>query len=221
MVGMSTRSVNPAEDSCPTRPSLLQRLQEGGDGQSWQEFGDLYGGLIRRYVRKAGLTEAEAQEVVQETMISVARNLPEFRYDPAVASFKTWLLKLTRWRVTDQLRKRLPLAPRGGSTEEATARTSTINRVADPSASDLDQLWEAEWRRTLLDRAIQVVKAQVELKQWQIFDLYVLKEWSAREVAKALEVGLPAVYLVKHRVGAILKKELKRMERAEERGNQE
>jgi RNA polymerase sigma-70 factor (ECF subfamily) len=215
---MTTRSPNPPEDSCPTRPSLLQRLQAGGDEPSWKEFNDLYGGLIMRFARKAGLTEAEAQEAVQETMISAAKNLPEFRYDPAVSSFKTWLLRLSRWRVTDQLRKRLPLAARSAPADEATARTATIERVADPSGNELDQLWEAEWHRTLLDQAIQTVKTQVDLKQWQIFDLYVLKEWSAREVAKALEVSLPAVYLAKHRVGALLKKEVKRLEAAEDKG---
>jgi RNA polymerase sigma factor (sigma-70 family) len=217
MADMTKLSASPSEDSCPTRPSLLRRLQAGGDGRSWQEFNDLYGKLIFRFARKAGLTEAEAQEAVQETMISAARNLPDFRYDPAVSSFKTWLLTLSRWRVTDQLRKRLPLGARTDPNQDTTAGTATIERVPDPAGSELDQLWEAEWHRTLLDQAIQAVKTQVESKQWQIFDLYALKEWSAGEVAKALEVNVAKVYLVKHRVGALLKKELKRVEQAEER----
>jgi RNA polymerase sigma factor (sigma-70 family) len=215
-LAMASLSVNPSEDSCPTRPSLLQRLQQGGDAPSWQEFQDLYGGLISRFARKAGLTKAEAEEVVQETIISAATNLPKFHYDPAVCSFKTWLLNLTRWRITDQRRKRLPRAAPSGSTEGPTTGTATIDRVPDPATSELDQLWEAEWHRTLLDRAVQVVKTQVDLKQWQVFDLYVLKEWSAREVAKALEVSLPAVYLAKHRVGGLIRKELERLRKEAE-----
>ena len=92
--------------SLATRPSLLNRLKAGDDTQGWQDFYRLYGPLIRNFARKAGLTEDEAEEVVQETAVSVARNLPGYTYDPKVCAFKTWLLNLTQWRVTDQLRKR-------------------------------------------------------------------------------------------------------------------
>src|SRR5258708_1852786 len=102
--------------SLESRPSLLQRLKAGDDPQSWQEFYLTYGGLIRFFAEKAGLTADEAEEVVQETAIGVARRLPEFVYDPKVCRFKTWLLNLTRWRVQNQLRKRgQPGAITGGS----------------------------------------------------------------------------------------------------------
>src|SRR5215470_6786327 len=92
--------------SLETRPSLLQRRKAGDDTQSWQELYRLYGGLIRFFAAKAGLTADEAEEVVQETAIGVARRLPEFTYDPKVCRFKTWLLNLARWRIQDQIRKR-------------------------------------------------------------------------------------------------------------------
>jgi RNA polymerase sigma-70 factor (ECF subfamily) len=103
--------MKPHDDSHPTRPSLLRRLKDTGDEQSWQEFNDLYGKLIFGFALKAGLTETEAQEVVQETLIAAAKNLPEFRYDPKVCAFKTWLLNLSHWRVKDQLRKRARTVP--------------------------------------------------------------------------------------------------------------
>ena len=56
------------------------------------------------------------------------------------------------------------------------------------------------------------VKTQVDSKQWQIFDLYALKEWSVKDVAKALGVSVGRVYLTKHRISALLKKEMKRLE---------
>jgi len=206
--------VNPKDDSYPTRASLLERLKDPGDQQSWQEFNDLYGGLIRRFALKAGLTEAEAQEVVQETLIAAARNLPKYRYDPQVCSFKTWLLNLSHWRVQDQFRKRLPAAPQTQSPDDATTRTGTINRVPDPAGSGLEGLWDQEWRATLLQAACERVKRQVEAMQWQIFDLYALKEWAPREVARALGVSVGRVYLTKHRLSVLLKKELERLEAA-------
>src|SRR6516165_3437175 len=96
----------PHGTSLETRPSLLRRLQSGDDAESWKEFYRTYGGLIRFFAEKAGLTPDEAEEVVQETAVGVARNLPEFTYDPKVCRFKTWLLNLARWRIQDQIRKR-------------------------------------------------------------------------------------------------------------------
>ena len=70
--------------SIQTRPSLLYRPKEGDDVESWQEFYRVYGKLARDFAIKAGLTDTEADEVVQETAIGVARHLPGFSYDPKV-----------------------------------------------------------------------------------------------------------------------------------------
>jgi len=97
------RSDMPADRSLPTRASLLERLKDLGDDASWNEFYQTYRELIYSVARKAGLNESEAEEVVQDTVISVAKKMPDFRYDPAEDSFKGWLLTVTRWRILDQL----------------------------------------------------------------------------------------------------------------------
>src|SRR5882757_10289430 len=118
------------DELIPTRASLLHRLKDWQDRSSWQEFFDTYWKLIYGVARKAGMTVDEAQDVVQETMVSVARHMPTFKYDPALGSFKGWLLKMTRWRILDQLRKRGPIqAHRPSSTD---SRTGTVEKVADP-----------------------------------------------------------------------------------------
>src|SRR5580693_1736473 len=90
----------------PIRESLLERLRDLGDHEGWKVFFDLYWKLIYNAATKAGLNDAEAQDVVQETVISVCRHMPEFEYDRQNGSFKSWLLRLTSWRIVDQLRKR-------------------------------------------------------------------------------------------------------------------
>src|ERR1017187_727339 len=94
------------EDPIPTRYTLLSRLEDRGDQDSWKDFFDTYWRLIYSVAVKSGLTEAEAQDVVQETIISVARDIHKFKRDRALGSFKGWLRNLTRWRIADQLRKR-------------------------------------------------------------------------------------------------------------------
>src|SRR5262249_19193135 len=93
-------------EAIPTRRSLLSRLRSWENQDGWREFFDTYWRLVYNFARKAGLDEATAQDAVQETIISVAEQMPTFRYDPTAGSFKGWLLKIARRRVADQLRAR-------------------------------------------------------------------------------------------------------------------
>jgi len=203
-------------DSLATHASLLERLKDLDDQGSWQEFYTTYRKLIFSFALKHGMTPTEAEEVVQGTVITVARNLPEFRYDPGRCSFKTWLFNLTLWRIQDQLRKRHPeetlLHLQPGDTD----RTSTIERIPGPESEHLADLWEDEWKKDLFERALERVKQQVDEKQFQIFDLYAVQGWPAREVARRLGVSTARVYLCKHRIGRLLAAELQRLQRETE-----
>src|SRR5215471_3755047 len=92
-----------------------------------------------------------ANEVVQETAIALSRHLPEFRYDPKVCRFKTWLLNQSSWRIKDQLkkRKRNEIFAREAPPKDDSTRTETILRVADPAPVDLEALFETQWRKNL------------------------------------------------------------------------
>jgi RNA polymerase sigma factor (sigma-70 family) len=195
-----------------TRRSLVDRLADWDDQLCWQEFFDTYSKLIYSAARKSGLTDAEAQEVVQETVITVAKSIDKLKYDPAIGSFKGWLLQITRWRIADQFRKREPgNAKRPRSTDDRL--TATIERVPDSQIVDLDEVWESSWKENLFEAAVARVKKKIEPKQFQIFDCYVRKEWPAQKVAERLGVNVGQVYLARHRVGALLKKEIKALEK--------
>jgi RNA polymerase sigma-70 factor (ECF subfamily) len=90
-------------------------------------------------------------------------------------------------------------------------KTAVIDRFEDPNGIPLDRVWDAEWRRNMANAALTRVKAQVSPKQYQIFDYYVLREWDATKVQKHLGVSMAQVYLAKHRVGSVLKKELEKL----------
>jgi RNA polymerase sigma-70 factor (ECF subfamily) len=168
-------------DLIPTRYSLLNRLKHWDDKASWREFFDTYWRLIYEVALKAGLTEVETQQVVQETVIAVAKNITDFKRDPQRGSFKAWLLHQTRWRIADQFRKRRagPAAstrPAARGTDEAEDKTATVDRISDPAGSELEAVWEAEWEKRLLAAALEAVKQQVSPRQYQMFDLHVLQE---------------------------------------------
>jgi RNA polymerase sigma-70 factor (ECF subfamily) len=202
----------------PTRASLLQRLKDLGDQSSWNEFYEIYHDLIFSVARRAGLGEQEAGEVVQDTLLSVARKMPGFTYDPAKDSFKGWLLTVTRWRIRDQLAKRghnaLDKRESAGHHDEEGTRTATIDRIPDPAGSALAAIWEEEWETRLMQTALARIRRQVRPQYYQIYHLHVILGQSAREVARALGVNATQIYLAKHRVANLLKKEVKRLAQA-------
>ena len=215
---MMTAMATDQPSSIQTRPSLLNRLKSGDDTESWQDFYRIYGKLVRDFAIQAGLTDTEADEVVQETAIAMSRHLPEYRYDPKVCRFKTWLLNQTSWRIKDQFKKRKKETAQNHSSEHGNDETATINRVPDAAATDLDAVFESQWRKNLFDVAVERVKLKFSLKQFQIFDLVVLKEWPAATVAQSLGVSLANVYVTRYRISAAIKQETRRLENQLENG---
>jgi RNA polymerase sigma-70 factor (ECF subfamily) len=220
--------VSSSEEFIATRRSLLGRLKNWADQKSWQEFFDTYWKLIYSVAAKAGLSDAEAQDVVQDTLLAVAKGVGDFKSDPELGSFKGWLLRITRRRIADQFDKRQkeqqmfgrsklpePPAPVPSRSADDSTRTSTRERVPDPACFDLDACWEEQWQKNLLDAAMEKVKTQVGPKQFQMFELYVLREWPVRKVTATLEVNVGQVYLAKHRISRLLAREVKRLSQSD------
>lgn len=185
-----------------TRQSLLTRLKDHADHEGWQRFFDTYGGVIHGLAIKAGLTATEAEEALQETLVSVAREMPGFRYDQAKGSFKGWLFQIARRRVADQFRKR-----------ERRQRHESVpgidlGEIVDPMSDSLGRAWEEEWRRNQLQLALDRVKAKVSPRQWQMFDLATLQEWPTDRICELLGVNTAQLYMAKMRVGRMVKAEV-------------
>ena len=195
------------DDSLKTRQSLLSRLRNLEDQESWRNFFDRYWELLYNVARRSGLGEAEAQDVVQETVIAVAKAMPDFRYDPARGSFKQWLLRITGRRITDHLRRTYRQPQRAEVEIEALDEADTpLTLISDPAAQQLKTAWEEEWERRILAEAVTRVRQAANPKHFQIFDYCVLKEWPASKVAALLGLNAAQVYLAKHRVSQAVKR---------------
>jgi len=212
-------------ESIATRQSLLVRLKDLGDQQSWREFFDTYWRLIHVTALKAGLTESEAEEGVQEVMIAAAKKMPEFAYEPSKDSLKGWLLAVTRWKIGDQFRKRQSAGIARESLieppnlivlpgDDDSSRTRTVERVPDPHSPNLETIWDSEWRENVLRAALDRVKRSVNPAHYEMYYLHLVQGLSARDTARALGVSTAAVYVAKHRVGKLLARELKALNRA-------
>jgi len=201
-----------AEAYAKTRKSLIARLDNWEDQRTWDEFYQTYWRLIYSVAVKAGLRADEAFDCVQETILSIAKQSKRKLYDPEQGSFKTWLMNMTRWRINDQFRKRKKDTAMAGGEWDNDRKTAVIDRVEDPNGDLLSRLWDVEWKKNIADAALSRVKAQVSPKQYQIFHYYVIKQWDAKKVQDHLNVSMAQVYLAKHRVGSVLKRELAKLE---------
>ncbi len=210
-MGLNPETIMTSEELAATRYSLLSRLQDWGDNESWRLFFDTYWRLIYSVALKAGLRQAKAEEVVQETVICVAQNIQKFKRDRRLGSFKGWLCHLTRWRIADQLQKRTGLLQGDGG--GAARKYQPLEEVADLADNPAGPDWEHEWQAHLLKAAIQRVKQRVREEQYQLFDLYATWEWPIPRICQTLGVSQTQVYLAKHRITRLLRKEVARLEK--------
>ena len=197
---------NTPEELIPTRATLIERLKDLGDQASWAEFFETYWALIYGVAVKAGLKPEEAEDVVQDTMIAVAKNLPEFKYDPNIGSFKGWLLTTTRWRITDLLRRRGPVHLMEPPKDDDEGGTDGVAMMPD-----LENIWNTEWESHVLTTALARARRRLDPKHYQIFDCYVNKKWPPDKVAKLFRINVAQVYLVKNRATDAIKNEVEKI----------
>lgn len=203
-------SANP-DDSLPTRSSVLRRLKDD-DEATWQEFYGTYRGLILNFVRRARLNEADAEEVLNDTMREVHKHLPGFDYRPERARFKTWLLTITRHRIIDFLRKdhRRPRTVSDDPCDER--RTDLLERQPDPASLPGEAVWNEEWVKHRITLALKRLQPPLKNLAHEVaFQLFV-NERTPREVAKLLGLPTARVFLIKFRTKSRLQSALQRLE---------
>jgi len=191
--------MNTVEDLFPTRQSLLRRLNQKNDQQHWRDFFEAHWKLIYSFAIKKGLSAPEAKQVVEDTILSVLD--PQPGLDAHQTPFKTWLLHLTEHRITQQLSRR--------NVEGKSSIDNWPDQWVGPASRlSMEHLWNEEYESNLMAAALERVKKAVDARQYQVFDLYVFKKWPVTRVARALNLNPGKVFLAKHRITHLIKKEL-------------
>src|SRR4051812_11558943 len=148
-----------------TRVTLLARIRDGRDADAWREFVQIYGPVIYRFARNRGLQDADAADLMQDVLRSVARNAPKMEYDPKRGTFRGWLYTVTRNKIYNFLNGQRN-RPRGTGDEAGWERLdATPAREEDGP----DEEWEREYQRRLSARAMERVKEQFHPSTWKAF----------------------------------------------------
>ncbi len=185
-----------------TRSSLIQRLKATINGESWEEFFHTYWELIYNVARRAGLSEADAQDIVQETILKVHNSLDRFEYNRKRGTFKGWLRTVTRSRLNDFFKKQQRRPALNQPLEET---ADELQNLEDPEGPEIEKIWDEEWNRNLIQAALSRTKKLSSPKQFQIFKCHYIDEWTVRETCRTLGVNAAQVYMAKQRVGKIFR----------------
>lgn len=175
-----------------TSISLLERLKQPGRPDAWDRFVELYTPLLYYWARRTGLPEHEAGDMVQDVFVVLLQKLPEFTYDGR-GNFRGWLrtVTLNKWREGQRRRRPEP---------------TELSDLAAPEESGTFE--EVEYRRQLVGRALELMRAEFQPTTWKACWEYVVVGRPVPEVARELGVTVNAVYLAKSRVLRRLRQEL-------------
>jgi RNA polymerase sigma factor (sigma-70 family) len=167
--------------------SLLERLRLGADSASWQRLVDLYAPFVSTWLRSQGVQLADVDDLMQEVLETLVRELPHFRHDLRPGAFRRWLrgIALNRLRAFRRVRRPLP-AGGNSSLEEA------LDQLEDPD-SDLSRRWDEEHDRHVIRRLLELIEPEFEPATWRAFHRLVLDGRSTAEVAAELGLSANAV----------------------------
>ena len=163
-------------------------------------------GGLRLSGRKVFVPDGDAADLLQEVLVIVARKIRSFEFDPVRGRFRTWLLAIVKYKLIDRIRRQ---SVRPDVVGDA-GNNWRLDSLADPSA-DPDELWEMEYRRQLVLRALPKLQSQFHGKTWEAFRRTAIEDGNPTEVARELGMSLGAVYIAKSRVLAKLREQVERL----------
>ena len=185
-----------------TSLSLLDRIREAPDAESWDRLVSLYAPLLRRWLRRYEIQASDVDDIVQEVLSAILNDLPKFQHSRRTGAFRNWLrtILVNRVRLYWRSRKYQPLATGSSSIAEM------LDQLQDDS-SQISQIWNREHNEVVLKRLMKAIRPQFEDQTWLAFQRQVVDRKRADTVAHELEMSLSSVYKAKSRVLAALRRE--------------
>jgi RNA polymerase sigma factor (sigma-70 family) len=184
----------PAVSEYPeTRASLILRLRNDADQAAWGDFVEIYRPIVYRLARRKGLQDADAEDLAQQVLASVAAAVHRWKPDRSRAKFRTWLERIARNRIINALTRRAPDRAAGGDSDE--------QKLAGRSAAEPDsELLRAERRREVLHWAAREIRDEFAPDTWLAFWRTAVEGHPPAAVAVEIGKTVGAVYAARGRI---------------------
>ena len=182
-----------------TSLSLLNRLRRSPESEGWDRLVELYAPLLRAWLGKYDVQAGDADDLMQEVLLAVSKDLGKFEHGGQPGAFRAWLkgILVNRlrnfWRARDRRRE-------SGDIDERLAK------LENPT-SELSQLWNEEHDQYVLRQLLELAKPQFTPNTWTAFSRVTLKGDKPRDVASDMQISLNAVVTAKYRVLSKLRQE--------------
>ena len=183
-----------------TTTTVLDRLRDAADHSAWSGFVERYQGPVASFGRKSGLSQADADDVAQETMMAFLETYQKGAYQRGRGKLGQFLFGIARHKI---LRARRKTAAAAG---QVTYGADAADLLAElPDADALQQTWEAEWRQSILMKCLERVREEVAPQTFEAFRLVTVEQIEPAQVAERLGMTRNAVFIAKHRVASRLR----------------
>lgn len=178
-----------------TSVSLLVRARVDSESESWERLTLIYTPLLRVWMTRYQLQDSDADDLVQEVLLTVARELPSFEHSGRAGAFRSWLRTILVHRVKSfwKSRKRVPRVKGGNSVLDEL-------RELEDEASNVSRLWDAQHDEHVLAKLLEQIRPRFEKTTWEAFCRQMYRREKGRDVAEELGISLKAVQLAKSRV---------------------
>jgi RNA polymerase sigma-70 factor (ECF subfamily) len=188
----------------PTSPSLLERLRDRADNLAWRRLLKIYEPWLRGWLCRQQLQSADVEDALQDILTTVSVKLPNFVHNGHPGAFRAWLRAILVNRVRHILR-----GQRHREAREAIPRHGDWLDQLEDDNSTPSQQWNREHDQQLVRRMLARIQPEFHLKTWQVFQMLVLEDRPAAEVAQHFNIAVNLVYIAKSRVLSRLRMELR------------
>ena len=182
--------------------SLLERVRQQSDSHSWNRMFEIYAPLLRRWLNRYAVQDSDAEDLVQEVLSSVARELPNFEHNRRTGAFRSWLRTILVHRLQGFWRAR--------QYQPVATGDSDFKRKLDEFADDNGEtsgIWDREHDEHVMRRVMHLVQPKVAANTWKAFQRQVIDGISAADVAEEIDISLDSAYAAKSRVLRMLRQE--------------
>ena len=178
------------------------------DEEEWSKFYDRYALVIFNFARKLGCSPDMAEDILQDSMMTLWRVLPKFQYDPKRGKFRSFLFKITETKIRDNYRRNKRFRAVQSENDHLRGDEEPLGEIG---FEQMEYYWDRAFEENILNRAMAIVQEKVKPTTFKSFVKVFIEDRDVKDVAKMLKIPSNRVSQHKHTVCKLIIQEAKRL----------